>query len=163
MVLSASYLSAWAISADRRLPKACSDIRSEAGLSHLIVADSAGTLDYHAGNPPDRRSQAAAARRGYDLSALRARQVTRQDFETFDHLLAMDRDNLAYLHRLSPAEHRSKAKLFLEFAADLSVQEVPDPYYGQAGGFEHVLDLAEAASRGLLAHVQEQLKVSPSR
>ena len=135
-----------------------------AGLSHLIVADSAGTLDYHAGHPPDRRSQAAAARRGYNLSALRARQVTAEDFEMFDFLLAMDRDNLAHLHRLSPAaQHRAKARLFLEFATKSGVQEVPDPYYGGADGFERVLDLTEDASHGLLTHIQARMKTSPSR
>ena len=135
----------------------------QAGLSHLILADSAGTIDYHAGDAPDHRARAAAARRGYDLSPVRARQVTPQDFETFHYLLAMDRDNLAYLHRVSPAEHRPKARLFLEFATNASVREVPDPYYGPAGGFEHVLDLAEDASRGLLAHIMDQLKASSSR
>lgn len=135
----------------------------QAGLSHLIVADSAGTIDYHTGDAPDRRAQAAAERRGYDLSAQRARQVTPRDFEIFHYLLAMDLDNLAYLHRVSPEEHRPKARLFLEFCPDASVREVPDPYYGPAGGFERVLDLAEDASRGLLAHIREQLKASSRR
>jgi low molecular weight protein-tyrosine phosphatase len=135
----------------------------QAGLSHLIHVDSAGTIDYHAGDAPDRRARVAAARRGYDLSALRARQVTPQDFETFHYLLAMDLDNLAYLHRVSPEEHRPKARLFLEFSSNASVREVPDPYYGPAGGFEHVLDLTEDASRGLLAYIKQQLNTSSSR
>jgi protein-tyrosine phosphatase len=135
----------------------------QAGLSHLIVTDSAGTLDYHVGDPPDPRAQAAAARRGYDLSRLRGRQVTREDFERFHYLLAMDRDNLAHLHRLASQDHRAKAQLFLEYATNLGLREVPDPYYGPAAGFERVLDLAENASRGLLAHIRERLKVSPLR
>jgi protein-tyrosine phosphatase len=133
----------------------------QAGLSRLIVTDSAGTLDYHAGDPPDPRAQAVAARRSYNLSRLRARQVTREDFERFDYLLAMDRDNLAYLHRLGPPDHRAKAQLFLEYATSVGIREVPDPYYGPVEGFERVLDLTEDGSRGLLAHIQERLKVSP--
>jgi len=136
---------------------------AQAGLSQLILADSAGTIDSHAGDAPDQRARTAAARRGYDLAALRARRVTPQDFEIFDYLLAMDRENLAYLHRVSPAEHRRKINLFLEFSTDASVREVPDPYYGRADGFERVLDLAEDASRGLLAHIMEQLQAAPSR
>jgi protein-tyrosine phosphatase len=132
-----------------------------AGLSHLIVTDSAGTLDYHVGDPPDPRAQAAAKRRSYDLSRLRGRQVKGEDFERFDYLLAMDRDNLAYLHRLSPPDHRAKVQLFLEYATNASLREVPDPYYGSAEGFERVLDLVEDASRGLLAQIQGRLKASP--
>jgi protein-tyrosine phosphatase len=135
----------------------------QAGLAHLVVTDSAGTLDYHVGDPPDPRAQAAAARRGYDLSRLRGRQVTRQDFERFDYLLAMDRNNLAHLHRLGPQDHRAKAQLFLEYATNLDLREVPDPYYGPPAGFERVLDLAENASRGLLVHIQERLRVSARR
>jgi protein-tyrosine phosphatase len=135
----------------------------QAGLSHRIFIDSAGTLDSHTGDAPDSRARAAAARRGYDLSELRARQVAPEDFETFDYLLAMDRDNLAYLHRKGPAEHRAKARLFLEFSTEAKVREVPDPYYGRAEGFEHVLDLAEDANRGLLAHIRKQLQAVSSR
>jgi protein-tyrosine phosphatase len=135
----------------------------QAGLSRLIMTDSAGTLDYHVGDPPDPRAQAAAARRSYDLSRLRARQVKREDFERFDYLLAMDRDNLAYLHRLSPPDHRAKAQLFLQYATSVDIREVPDPYYGSMEGFERVLDMTEDASRGLLAHIQERLKVSRPR
>ena len=164
MFLSASCLCAWATYAGRRPLRECSGTRLSRPACHTcILVDSAGTIDYHAGDAPDRRARAAAARRGYDLSALRARQVTPQDFETFHYLLAMDLDNLAYLHRVSPEEHRPKARLFLEFSTNASVREVPDPYYGPAGGFEHVLDLAEDACRGLLAHIKEQLKTASSR
>jgi low molecular weight protein-tyrosine phosphatase len=128
-----------------------------AGLTRRIVVDSAGTLDYHAGEPPDFRAQRAAERRRYDLSGLRARQVRPRDFEEFDYILAMDRDNLAHLQRLSPPWCRKKVQLFLEYAAGGTAGEVPDPYYGNQAAFELVLDLAEDASRGLLEHIQKRL------
>ena len=130
-----------------------------AGLSDVIAIASAGTHDYHIGEPPDRRSQAAARQRRYDLSAQRARHVVSGDFECFDYLLAMDRDNLAHLERLAPPKMRSKARLFLEFGTQ-GVLEVPDPYYGGPDGFERVLDLVEDASRGLLAHLQRSMSGS---
>lgn len=111
--------------------------------------DSAGTHGYHIGKAPDGRTQQAAARRGYDLSSLRARQVNAYDFVRFDHVLAMDRENLDLLRQACPAEHRSKLGLFLEFGAGRE-QEVPDPYYGGAEGFEHVLDLIEDAVAGMI-------------
>ena len=101
--------------------------------------DSAGTGNWHVGSPPDVRSQRHAARRGYDLSALRARQVAEDDFHSFDHILAMDEDNLADLERLRPQQARAELRLF-------AAAEVPDPYAGGADGFERVLDLVEAAS-----------------
>ena len=123
------------------------------GLAGKITVDSAGTHDYHIGDAPDARSQAAAARRGYDLSALRARQVVRDDFRTFDYVLAMDKINLGLLQGICPDEYRSRLKLFLEFADDGVLREVPDPYYGGAQGFEQVLDLVENAARGLLREI----------
>jgi protein-tyrosine phosphatase len=128
----------------------------EAGLSKVIAIASAGTHGYHAGDPPDRRAQAAALKRKYDLSRLRARQVQAADFEKFDYVLAMDRDNLAYLKREAIPELRHKARLFLEFGTSGKL-DVPDPYYGASAGFDHVLDLVEDASRGLLSHLQEEL------
>lgn len=124
------------------------------GLSGQVEIDSAGTHDYHLGAPPDARAQAAAARRGYDLSALRARQVTAADFTRFDYLLAMDEDNLAILQRQCPETHRDRVRLFLDFAEGVSLREVPDPYYGGPQGFEEVLDLAENAAGGLLHHIK---------
>lgn len=118
--------------------------------------DSAGTGAWHVGHPPDQRAQAAARARGYDISRIRARQVTRADFERFDLILAMDRDNLASLHGLCPPLQRNKLRRFLEFA-ETDVLDVPDPYYGGHDGFERVLDLIEDASRGLLRHLQERL------
>lgn len=130
---------------------------AQAGLDQLIQIDSAGTHGYHIGARPDARAQAAAARRRYDLSGLRARQVTRQDIEVFDYVLAMDRDNLAYLNSLAPPDHRDRPQLFLDYATKDNLREVPDPYYGPEQGFELVLDLAEDASLGLLTHIQQEL------
>jgi protein-tyrosine phosphatase len=120
----------------------------------VLEVDSAGTAGYHVGEPPDPRTQAAAARRGYDLSARRARVVAPSDFERFDLILAMDRDNLAVLQRRKPTRATSQLKLFLEYLPESGTVEVPDPYYGGPNGFEEVLDLVEAASRSLLQHVR---------
>lgn len=127
--------------------------REAAGLA--VEVDSAGTHGYHAGEPPDARAIAAAARRGIDMSDLRARMVEPADFERFDLVLAMDEQNLRRLHRLAPAEHRHRLRLFLEYAPGLGRRDVPDPYYGGETGFEEVLDLVEAASRGLLAALRQ--------
>ncbi|HWX34437.1 MAG TPA: low molecular weight protein-tyrosine-phosphatase [Steroidobacteraceae bacterium] len=116
-----------------------------------VEVDSAGTADYHVGNPPDLRSQRAALARGIDLSGLRARRVTPGDFTRFDLILAMDRDNLRELQAMRPKHAPARLQLFLEYAPELRRLEVPDPYYGDARGFEEVLDLSAAASRGLLA------------
>jgi protein-tyrosine phosphatase len=118
---------------------------------HLQVEiDSAGTHAYHVGEPPDRRAIAAAARRGIDLSGLRARMVDEADFEGFDLLVAMDQLNREVLLDRSPGEYRERVRLMLEFAPSVDVEDVPDPYYGGPVGFEHVLDLVEEASQGLL-------------
>lgn len=123
------------------------------GLAGRIIIDSAGTHDYHIGDAPDARSQAAAAHRGYDLSRLRARQIVRDDFIAFDHVLAMDQGNLELLQRQCPQASRGKLKLFLAYADGITLREVPDPYYGGAQGFEQVLDLVENAARGLLREI----------
>lgn len=123
------------------------------GLGEKIIIDSAGTHDYHIGDAPDARAQAAAARRGYDLSGLRARQIVPDDFSTFDYVLAMDEANLGLLQQQCPEHRRDRLKLFLEFADDGALREVPDPYYGGAPGFELVLDLVENAGRGLLREI----------
>jgi protein-tyrosine phosphatase len=115
-----------------------------------VEIDSAGTHDYHVGEPPDRRSIAAARRRGIDLSGLRARQVTATDFERFDLIVAMDRLNHVTLLDRSPGQYHSRIRTLLEFAAGRG-HDVPDPYYGGPEGFETVLDLVEAAAPGLLA------------
>ena len=130
----------------------------QAGLDGRIVIDSAGTHDYHVGDPPDPRAQLAAGRRGYDLSMLRGRQVSRADFGAFDYVLAMDQINLRTLERLCPSQHGHKLKLLLEFSDETTLREVPDPYYGGDQGFEHVLDLVEAAAQGLLSHLRARLR-----
>ena len=123
-------------------------------MTEQVLTDSAGTHDYHIGAPPDLRAQAAAARRGYDLSMLRARQVTPADFERFDYVLAMDEANLGELLPLCPDASRDRLRLLLEFAEEVERRDVPDPYYGGEQGFEDVLDLVENAARGLLAHIK---------
>jgi protein-tyrosine phosphatase len=127
----------------------------EAGLAGRVLSDSAGTHSYHVGEPPDPRTVEAANRRGYDLSALRARQVKQGDFGEFEYVLAMDEANLQVLQRLCPPQHSRTLKLFMDFGGNPAVREVPDPYYGGAQGFERVLDLVEQASRGLLDHIRE--------
>jgi protein-tyrosine phosphatase len=127
-----------------------------AGLASRLTIDSAGTGEWHVGDPPDWRAVAHAAKRGYDLSSLRARQVTRADFGRFDWILAMDRSNLADLERMRPREHAGHLGLFLELAPHLGRREVPDPYDGGADGFEVVLDLVEAASAALVARLSSR-------
>ncbi len=118
-----------------------------------LQVDSAGTHNYHPGSPPDERSQEHAVLRGYDLSALRARQVADADFVKHDLILAMDGDNLAQLHSRCPPQHKGKLKLLTDYCQTLTASEVPDPYYGGAQGFEHVLDLVEDACNGLLSQL----------
>lgn len=125
-----------------------------AGLAQRIRTDSAGTHDYHIGKAPDRRAQEAARKRGYDLSSLRARQVSLQDFETFDLVLAMDRDNYQNLVRICPEHLRHKLRMFLSFSPRFTDQEVPDPYYGGSQGFDLVLDMVEDAAAGLLVELE---------
>ncbi len=121
---------------------------------HLpIEIDSAGTHDYHVGEPPDSRAVAAAARRGIDLRSLRARQVADEDFERFDLIVAMDRLNHVTLRELAPPVAHERIRLFMEYAGNPNVEDVPDPYYGGPLGFEQVLDLAEEAAAGLLDEV----------
>lgn len=127
-----------------------------AGLQDRVLIDSAGTHDYHAGEPPDERAQRHAAKRGYDLCSLRARQVSDQDFERFDLLLVMDWVNLSALEAQCPPEHRHKLRRLMEFATRHDSEVVPDPYYGAPQGFETVLDYLEDACAGLLAHLLER-------
>ena len=127
-------------------------------LGHSIRTDSAGTAAWHIGKQPDSRSIAAAANRGYDLTPLRARQVTVSDFEHFDYILAMDQSNLTDLQRLCPPDYSGELALFLTYG-DSDTLAVPDPYYGDGDGFESVLDLVEQASQGLLSHIQRDAKL----
>jgi protein-tyrosine phosphatase len=132
-------------------------VLEEARDLHLeLEIDSAGTHGYHVGDPPDRRAIAAAARRGIDLSGLRARRLVREDFLRFDLLLAMDDQNVEDALELAPPGGADRLRLLLDYAPETGVREVPDPYYGGAAGFERVLDLVEAASRGLIAALRTQ-------
>ncbi len=126
------------------------------GLNDIIEIDSAGTHAYHIGNPPDPRSQECALQRGIDLSSLRARRVNKQDFNEYDYILAMDKDNYSELEEICPDELLEKLKLFMDFAPHLSNKEVPDPYYGGSNGFERVFDMVEEAAQGLLRDIQKR-------
>ena len=128
-----------------------------AGLAHRIRIDPAGTHDYHIGEAPDPRTRQAARQRGYDMSALRGRQVSREDFSRFDYVLAMDEANLSILRRLRSSADEGHLGLFLEFATRHVQRGVPDPYYGGPDGFERVLDMVEDAAEGLLAALRERL------
>ena len=128
----------------------------DAGLADRIEIDSAGTHAYHVDEPADRRASAAAARRGYSLAGIRARRVSDDDYERFEYIVAMDRDNLSTLSKNCDARHQKKLRLFLEFAGTPD-GEIPDPYYGGAAGFERVLDLVEDASRGLIREIESRV------
>lgn len=134
---------------------------ADAGLAEVVAVDSAGTHAYHLGSPPDARSSQAGAQRGYQLSHLRARKVQPQDYADFDLLLAMDWDNLALLEENCPSDLRRRLRRLTEFIPNshplAGSPVVPDPYYGGPAGFEHVLDLVEAACDGLVAHLQMRL------
>jgi protein-tyrosine phosphatase len=140
-----------------RSPTAEGVMRAKLAAAGLDVeVDSAGTHGYHLGAPPDARSQQHAGQRGYDLSALRARQLIAEDFSRFDLVLAMDADNLAHAERLCPPGQRQRLKLLMDYAPHTGKAHVPDPYYGGAAGFDEVLDLVEAACDGLVASLRER-------
>lgn len=125
-------------------------------LTKMITSDSAGTGAWHAGKSPDSRAKEAAASRGYKLDKYKARQVIEKDFEKFDLILAMDNDNLDHLTRMCPVEYHNKLELLLSFSSATDDLEVPDPYYGGKRGFDLVVDLAENACQGLLAHLRSK-------
>lgn len=131
-------------------------ITKQRNFSDIIETDSAGTHAYHVGDPPDRRAQAAALDRGIDISDLRARRVCPEDYEQFDLILAMDRDNHEILVGQSPQDKTDRIKLFLDYAKDVAESEVPDPYYGGPRGFERVFDMIESASEGLLDKILQK-------
>jgi len=127
----------------------------EAGLGDRIVLDSAGTSAHHVGEKPDRRSREAASRRGIDVDGA-SRQFRKSDFGRFDYVIAMDASNLAALQRMADAEERTKLTLLRDHDPKAAPgAEVPDPYYGGGDGFERVLDICDAACRGLLAEIRE--------
>ena len=123
-------------------------LATDAGMA--VTADSAGTHAYHVGEPPDPRAQKAAAKRGYDLSALRARTIEGADFRRFDLILAMDQEHHAILSRIAGSSAEHKLKLMMSYARRFKDRDVPDPYYGGPQGFERVLDMLEDAAKGLL-------------
>ena len=123
-----------------------------AGLDDEITTDSAGTHAYHIGNPPDARATATALARDIDMTDLRARQVCGADFEQFDYVVAMDRDNLSLLEADCPPSRQDRLSLMLDWAEGWG-DEVPDPYYGGDEGFVAVFDMLTEASQGLLAHI----------
>jgi len=121
---------------------------AEQGLNFKI--DSAGTIGSHAREKPDHRAQKAGMARGYSFDKIKARKVSVKDFEKFDLILAMDNHNVRELNKIAPDHLQEKIRLFLDFSANHDEQEVPDPYYGGAKGFQYVIDLVEDASDGLL-------------
>jgi protein-tyrosine phosphatase len=130
---------------------------AEAGLDGRIRADSAGTGGYHVGAPPDARAMAAAKARGVDLSGIRARKVSSEDFEDFDLILAMDEDNLDDLQGFVSGGSRARIGLLLDYAPGRNERAVPDPYYGGKNGFERVLDLVTEACAGLVDDLRRRL------
>jgi len=126
------------------------------GLLDALTIDSCGTGSWHIGKQPDSRAMAAASRRGIDISRLRARKIQPEDLDRFDYVLTMDRSNLADVRDMWHQNGGTEPRLFLEFGRS-GVAEVPDPYYGGENGFEHMLDLIEEASEGLLSDIRERL------
>ena len=139
------------------------EIAKKRGLGERVQVESAGTHDYHVGEAPDARAQEHAAKRGYDLSAQRASQVTRDDFHGFDYILAMDRGHLRMLRALAPEGSKAKLGLFLEASGKWKGEDVPDPYYGGTAGFEQVLDMVEEAAERWLDRIEAELDPSAFR
>jgi len=127
------------------------------GLGAAVNVDSAGTYDGHAGEPPSKLAIEAAARRGYDLTDLRARALVPADVARFDYVLAMDRGHLRILRRIAPRAVSQRPRLFMNFASALGVDEVPDPWGGPPAGYERALDLIEAGCAGLLKHLRAEV------
>ena len=136
-----------------RSPSAEAVFRQKAQSLSLII-DSAGIVGSHAREKPDHRAQKAGVARGYSFDNIKARKVTAQDFENFDMILAMDNHNVKDLLKVAPAGLEDKIQLFLDYAENFEDQEVPDPYYGGAKGFQYVLDLVEDASDGLIKQLK---------
>ena len=132
----------------------------EQGLAHLICVDSAGTHNYHPGRAPDGRSREHAAKRGYELSDLRARQIAVEDFDRHDLILVMDWENLALVQDICPASAQKKVRRLTEFCLASESPVIPDPYYGGAAGFDEVLDLVEDAAEGLMRYVRHRAEAA---
>lgn len=131
-------------------------LAEQAGLADRIRVDSAGTHAYHVGNPPDERAMRAAMAREYRMDHLTARQVRAEDIAEYDYVLAMDMANLEILQSLADEALRDKPQLFMSYAPDYGLEEVPDPYYGGTNGFEQVLDMVEAAAGNLLEDIRRR-------
>ena len=143
-----------------RSPTAEAVFRSKAtsaGIIGQVFIDSCGTGGYHEGESPDPRAQQAGKQNGYDLSSIKARKITHSDFEKFDYILPMDKQNYSNLLAMSDAQYHHKIKLFLDYADGCTEKEVPDPYYGGEDGFGHVIDLIEQASNGLVEEIMRKL------
>ena len=138
-----------------RSPTAEAVFKSRAKAAGLEVhIESAGTSGWHVNEPPDPRAIEAGEERGYSFAGQASRKVARADFGDFDYILGMDRQNLQALMDICPPAHQNKLALFLDYAPQINVAEVPDPYYGGTAGFENVLSLIEAASDGLITAIQ---------
>jgi protein-tyrosine phosphatase len=130
------------------------DLVKTAGLSDSFQIDSAGTIDYHEGEPPDERAQATALAQGIDLSRIKARQYRDQDFEEFDYILVMDKQNREIIEKVCPNEYLGKVRLMCDFTVEFDEIEVPDPYFGGPYGFESVFALLKDTSEGLLQEIR---------
>jgi len=135
-------------------------LAAKRGLGDRVDVRSAGTHDYHVGDAPDSRSVRHAGKRGYDLSAQRAQQVTREHFHEYDYILAMDRGHLRILRQMAPAGAKARFGLFLDASSRWKGADVPDPYYGGAEGFEEVLDMVEEAGALWIDRVEAELDPS---
>ena len=124
------------------------------GLSNVVSVDSAGTGAWHVGDQPDRRAQAAAKTRGYDLSTQRARQIKETDFLDFDYIIAMDSQNHSDLSMKAPTNALDRIHMFLSFAPKKGITDVPDPYYGGPDGFETVFQICQGACQHFLDHLR---------
>lgn len=132
----------------------CQKLAQDAGMSGYFRFDSAGTHTHHSGERPDPRAESALTRRGYNAGRIRSRRLVASDFEKYDLILAMDSVNLADITQQCPLEHQKKLRLLLEFSDGLDESDVPDPYYGNAQGFDRVLDMCEAGGKGLIQHLR---------
>lgn len=139
-----------------RSPSAEAIFRHKAANAGLAIKiDSAGTLGAHIGSPPDKRSRTVGEGRGYHFKKIKCRKVNSSDFEQFDYVIAMDKENVRNLKEICPEEYQHKISLMMSFC-EADEEEVPDPYYGGKRGFEYVLDLIEQASDGLIEHIKQQ-------
>jgi len=139
-----------------RSPTAEAVFRSRADAAGLeVYIDSAGTSGWHIGDPPDPRAIEAGEARGYSFKGQASRKVIRADFGEFDYIIAMDNENVEALRQICPESYIPRIKLFLDYVPNGSTQEVPDPYYGDGDGFNHVLNLIEQASDGLIAALRQ--------